>query len=984
MAQPPNFSLQPLIPLPQSSQEPSSRPATPPSRQRNAPPDSPFSSLFDNPPQDAASTAKPLFPVIIGQSSAPRPTSNAPKSDPTESPSSTFGEFVSSDPLQDSQLVPSFSPLDRSPLASRRIGDDSTTPEHGNGEAEQPASWLRAGMVTGDLTFVQEAAARTKARADKVMGELLGRDAEDPLGWLSNEKSRDTQTLQGYQEPFDDWDGLDGLETERKEEKEQEMMEEIPDRDRLPKTPRASRSGSPTDRSAPRSARTRENQNSDHFDSDDDIIDLRTGKRERLRGRPVETTSGISSSKAIPIHRSAAEQVPHPNHASSSSITSSYLNFTLPRKWFSAGPSPPQVSTSNSAPKTGLTRQMSSGEFTELPHPNLSIYGGSGAGGSVSETNSPRLPLVGTFDPAGATPFGKKTFAPISGAPAFRPDDDWNPAGFEYDGKSKKDTLGSERLKLAGRYDNTIPVLSEDVADMLRPNLPPLPRLAKTWTLLYSTDQHGISISTFYKNVEKVYGMNGGCVLAVREAVDEDGDGDIDKNDIAQARDGQKSPPCFGVWLGTGLKCNEGSYYGSGESFLWKTVGPDPTSHLGRPSGVKVFKWTGRNDYVALCESDYLSFGGGDGKYGLYVDASFVDGTSERCDTFANETLCGDRDVDDVTRCVSDREPKRPRTLNWIINHHHWTCAGRRQHQRQPQQLKEMSTPPPRQRSPLFYCYECHTEARPLMVPDPHCASCNSTFVEEIPPDNTDSSSNPELDPRNFQVDPDPQHDHGPEGFGNFFGPGMQGSDPIITLMNMLMARPLVQPPGRTSGTRVGGMGGGYGTAVRFDMSNGQGRVIFHSGGSGSPLGGIIPGPAAGSPGTGSRSPFGSPRGEPTGLEGLFALLGGMPMMGGPGGQMGDYVLDQQALDEIVTRLMEQNQGARPVPAPDDMIEKLPRTKVIPGDINLYRNQNRTDLHRNLRAPTAAMAMPVQEIAAGATPVQIVPANRDQLRARAL
>lgn len=37
------------------------------------------------------------------------------------------------------------------------------------------------------------------------------------------------------------------------------------------------------------------------------------------------------------------------------------------------------------------------------------------------------------------------------------------------------------------------------------------------------------------------------------------------------------------------------------------------------------------------------------------------------------------------------------------------------------------------------------------------------------------------------------------------------------------------------------------------------------------------------------------------------------------------------ALDEVVTRLMEQNQGARPVPAPDDMIEKLPRTKITPG-----------------------------------------------------
>lgn len=31
------------------------------------------------------------------------------------------------------------------------------------------------------------------------------------------------------------------------------------------------------------------------------------------------------------------------------------------------------------------------------------------------------------------------------------------------------------------------------------------------------------------------------------------------------------------------------------------------------------------------------------------------------------------------------------------------------------------------------------------------------------------------------------------------------------------------------------------------------------------------------------------------GLEGLFALLGGMPIMGGPGGQMGDYVLDQHS-----------------------------------------------------------------------------------------
>ena len=37
--------------------------------------------------------------------------------------------------------------------------------------------------------------------------------------------------------------------------------------------------------------------------------------------------------------------------------------------------------------------------------------------------------------------------------------------------------------------------------------------------------------------------------------------------------------------------------------FLWQQrVGAD---------GVRVFKWTGKNDYVALCEPDYISFGGG-------------------------------------------------------------------------------------------------------------------------------------------------------------------------------------------------------------------------------------------------------------------------------------------------------------------------------------------------------------------------------------
>jgi hypothetical protein len=86
----------------------------------------------------------------------------------------------------------------------------------------------------------------------------------------------------------------------------------------------------------------------------------------------------------------------------------------------------------------------------------------------------------------------------------------------------------------------------------------------------------------------------------------------------------------FGVWMGEGIMLSKGAYYGSGESFLWKYTSDK----------LDVFKWTGRNDYVALCEPEYISFGGGDGNYGLYLDETLLDGSSARCPTFGNEPLC--------------------------------------------------------------------------------------------------------------------------------------------------------------------------------------------------------------------------------------------------------------------------------------------------------------------------------------------------------
>ncbi|TFK19979.1 hypothetical protein FA15DRAFT_152397 [Coprinopsis marcescibilis] len=49
---------------------------------------------------------------------------------------------------------------------------------------------------------------------------------------------------------------------------------------------------------------------------------------------------------------------------------------------------------------------------------------------------------------------------------------------------------------------------------------------------------------------------------------------------------------------------------------------------------------------------------------------------------------------------------------------------------------------PPRE--PMWYCHECHSEMRPLMVPDPVCASCHGSFVEKL--------ENSEDDPRQFAL----------------------------------------------------------------------------------------------------------------------------------------------------------------------------------------------------------------------------------------
>jgi len=53
----------------------------------------------------------------------------------------------------------------------------------------------------------------------------------------------------------------------------------------------------------------------------------------------------------------------------------------------------------------------------------------------------------------------------------------------------------------------------------------------------------------------------------------------------------------------------------------------------------KAFPYSGVNDYMIFCETGFLSVGGGDGHYGLWLDDLFEKGISSSCLDFGNEPL---------------------------------------------------------------------------------------------------------------------------------------------------------------------------------------------------------------------------------------------------------------------------------------------------------------------------------------------------------
>ncbi|GAA5886874.1 hypothetical protein JCM5296_005176 [Sporobolomyces johnsonii] len=187
----------------------------------------------------------------------------------------------------------------------------------------------------------------------------------------------------------------------------------------------------------------------------------------------------------------------------------------------------------------------------------------------------------------------------------------------------------AQPIQLVGVRPGVVRVLQEDVAEGIRRSLPPRLRLSSRWTLLYSLDQHGISLHTLFANLDRgLRARDGGFVLVVKS----------ERGEV------------FGGYCSEALKRGEGERAGSqrwggdGSCFLWRATPFPASDHFRLGASVSTFKPTFRNTYFQHASSEFIALGGGnDGVFGLWIDGVFERGWTGRSETYGNEPLVGPR-----------------------------------------------------------------------------------------------------------------------------------------------------------------------------------------------------------------------------------------------------------------------------------------------------------------------------------------------------
>lgn len=173
-------------------------------------------------------------------------------------------------------------------------------------------------------------------------------------------------------------------------------------------------------------------------------------------------------------------------------------------------------------------------------------------------------------------------------------------------------------------------LLTPEICDEVRSQMPTRIQLYPDWHLLYSLEQDGASLHSLYDKVAPDAKSPGrvGYVLLI-----EDRKGSI-----------------FGAYTNVPFQPTKHKlYYGNGECFLWK-VERAPTISIGDGRSPSVdepnhhwrfrsYPCTGLNEFMIYCTSQFLSMGAGDGHYGLWCDNSLINGVSDSSLTFGNDVL---------------------------------------------------------------------------------------------------------------------------------------------------------------------------------------------------------------------------------------------------------------------------------------------------------------------------------------------------------
>lgn len=255
-------------------------------------------------------------------------------------------------------------------------------------------------------------------------------------------------------------------------------------------------------------------------------------------------------------------------------------------------------------------------------------------------------------------------------------------------------------------------LLTRSLSEEIRLLIPPRLQLVDSWRLAYSLELHGSSLGTLYDHCDRALGalgstQRGGFVLVIQDGSTSAAAGSVfgayltDAPKPAQHYFG--TGECF-LWRASILpslssiaarsKTEKPAAPPSEDLLELAGLPPPPsadTTHAQRtttvrgerrrssaassptsprkvpalnnvrlpspsPSGMstpdrirfKAFPYSGVNDFMIYCQRDCLSVGGGDGRYGLWLDNDLETGISETCPTFGNEPLSDDGKKFDV------------------------------------------------------------------------------------------------------------------------------------------------------------------------------------------------------------------------------------------------------------------------------------------------------------------------------------------------